>query len=435
MGAALRDASLVEHHDLVTVANGAQPVGDHDDGDAASPQGVVDALFCEGIKRAGGLVREQDGRIGRQRACDLQSLALPAAEVPAAFGDEGVIAAIASHDLVVALCVAGSGDHLGVLEARVPHGEVLAHGGRKQHHTLIDGRYRAEHHVSGHLGALDAVKEHLARPRGYVAVDELDQAGLARPRGTDDGHALTGLDREAEVIDQRGHTAPIAEGDVAQLDSARQSQPADECRHTRGRALASAAVGAGIEHIVDALQVRSKHLQPVGEEREAPDRSEEDPRQRHEADQRSDSHVARHHPQTPDREDRGRRHQGREQRQRECYMAQQHEALPGNQLAGRQPAPAGKEIILPGSGTKVIHVRQPGCFDARQSSLFAAQLPFVIGAQAAEHVHSGQHAEGRCDHDGAEHHVHGHQHRRDEHAGHQVDGNPRRCHRRVRSDA
>ena len=68
-------------------------MGDDQAGAASPPQVLVDRLLGQRIERAGRLVEDQDGRASGQRAGDLETLTLAAAEVLAALGDRVVVAA------------------------------------------------------------------------------------------------------------------------------------------------------------------------------------------------------------------------------------------------------------------------------------------------------------------------------------------------------
>ena len=87
MGPAFDDAALLEHDDLVAVADRAQPVGDDQAGTAPAAEVEVDRQLGLRVERARRLVEHEHRRLQRQRAGDLHPLALPAAEVPSVLGD------------------------------------------------------------------------------------------------------------------------------------------------------------------------------------------------------------------------------------------------------------------------------------------------------------------------------------------------------------
>src|SRR6185503_15772452 len=103
VGAALDDAPALEHEDLVGRADGREAVRDHE-GRAAAPQArerVLDVALALAVEARGGLVEDQDARLGQQRARDRDALALAAGELDAALADDRVVALLeAAHELV-----------------------------------------------------------------------------------------------------------------------------------------------------------------------------------------------------------------------------------------------------------------------------------------------------------------------------------------------
>src|SRR5258707_145374 len=92
--AGLDDAAVVQHDDLIGVADGGQPVRDGDGG-AAPGQGVERLLhgpFGLGVQRAGGLVEHEHARIAQQGPGDGDALLFPAGEAVPARSDHGVVA-------------------------------------------------------------------------------------------------------------------------------------------------------------------------------------------------------------------------------------------------------------------------------------------------------------------------------------------------------
>ena len=82
MAAAFDHPAAVDDEDLVGVANGAQPVSD-DDGRAAAeqhPHGALDALLALRVHAAGGLVQDEDARVGEQRPGEADQLPLSGRE-------------------------------------------------------------------------------------------------------------------------------------------------------------------------------------------------------------------------------------------------------------------------------------------------------------------------------------------------------------------
>jgi hypothetical protein len=80
--AGLDDAAVVEHGDLVGVADGGQAVRDGDGGSALGQgvEGLLDGPFGFGVQSAGGLVEDEYARVAQQGAGDGDALFLSAGE-------------------------------------------------------------------------------------------------------------------------------------------------------------------------------------------------------------------------------------------------------------------------------------------------------------------------------------------------------------------
>jgi hypothetical protein len=78
--AALHHPALLQHEDLVGRADGAEAVRDDERrAPAAQPrERLLDERLALRVERAGGLVEDEDARVGQQRAGDGDALPLPA---------------------------------------------------------------------------------------------------------------------------------------------------------------------------------------------------------------------------------------------------------------------------------------------------------------------------------------------------------------------
>jgi len=85
--APLDDAMIIDHQDLVGVADGAQPVGDDQAGAVCHKrtQALLDKQLGARIHRAGGLVQDEDARVLEDGPSDGQKLAVAVAEHGASF--------------------------------------------------------------------------------------------------------------------------------------------------------------------------------------------------------------------------------------------------------------------------------------------------------------------------------------------------------------
>ena len=120
VAAALDDAALLDHQDLVGVAHRAQTVRDDHRRAAAEEHvhGPRDALLALGVDARGGLVEDEDARVGQQRAREADELPLAGREAAAALLDVGVVAVRQALDEVVHADDAGHAPDL--VEAGAP---------------------------------------------------------------------------------------------------------------------------------------------------------------------------------------------------------------------------------------------------------------------------------------------------------------------------
>src|ERR1700748_954017 len=100
MPAALGDAAAVEHHDLVGVDDGGEPVRNHQGGAAAAHlfQRALDLLLGAGVERAGCLVEQEDVRVLEDGAGNRHPLLLATRQLQPALADHAVVALRQGHD-------------------------------------------------------------------------------------------------------------------------------------------------------------------------------------------------------------------------------------------------------------------------------------------------------------------------------------------------
>lgn len=101
--AALNDAAMLHHADLVAVLYGAQAVCDND---AGAPfkhleERLLHQAFALGVQGAGGLVQDQDRWVLEHGASDAQALFLATTKAVATIADVGLVAAFEPGDKVV----------------------------------------------------------------------------------------------------------------------------------------------------------------------------------------------------------------------------------------------------------------------------------------------------------------------------------------------
>ena len=201
MGAHTHEMPVVQHQNLVCLAQGCRALGHekHRGVPGKRPQGLAQRRVGGEVQRAGAVIQDEDIGLSHQGAGDGQPLALAAGEVPAAL----------LHDLVEPQGLApdklgGLGGLQGVPEilvggVLVAPEEVGADGageelGFLEHHAhlLADLLFRP-------LPGRAAEDGHGAGGGVVEPGDQVHQAGLARAGAADDADGLPGTGGEGDV--------------------------------------------------------------------------------------------------------------------------------------------------------------------------------------------------------------------------------------------
>lgn len=125
VAASLDDLAVLHDDDLIAVADGGQPVGYDHAGTAPAFDIVHDLFFHKGIQGAGGLVHDQNRRVGDQRAGDLQTLALPAGHIITALCQDILICPGLLRDDIMDAGVLCRLYHVLLQNALIPHGQII----------------------------------------------------------------------------------------------------------------------------------------------------------------------------------------------------------------------------------------------------------------------------------------------------------------------
>ena len=114
MRAVVEQAAALEHGDLVGERDRRQAVGDDERRAARHDllQRALDLLLGRRVDGRGGVVEDQDARVGEQRAGDRDALALAARQRQAALADARVVAVGQRLDEAVRLRALGGRDDL-----------------------------------------------------------------------------------------------------------------------------------------------------------------------------------------------------------------------------------------------------------------------------------------------------------------------------------
>ena len=164
--AALRDAAVIEHHDLVGQRDGGRPVGDDERGAVVGDllQGAADLELRLHVDAGGGVVQDEDARVHHEGARDGDALPLAAAEREAAFADDRVVALGEGLDELIGLGGLRGLAHLVVGGLRTAQADVLGDRLAEQERVLVDDADVTAQVGEAQVAHVLAVHEH-ATPR------------------------------------------------------------------------------------------------------------------------------------------------------------------------------------------------------------------------------------------------------------------------------
>ena len=234
MGAALDDASVVEHEDLIGVADRGQAVRDRDRG--APPGQLVErklhGALGLGVERGGGLVEDQYGRVAKDRARDRDALLLAAGEAIAALADGRVVAVGQRGDELVDLRRPRRLLDLPVAGLRTGEAQILADGGVEEVGLLRDQAHRGGQRGERGVAYVDPVDAHAAALGLVQARDEVGERGLARAGLADQRGGRAGGDLGTDLAQRPAGALGVAKPHFAQAHVA-----AHALQRARGGAL------------------------------------------------------------------------------------------------------------------------------------------------------------------------------------------------------
>ena len=193
-------------------------MGDDDSGAPEAAEGFRHLLLGDVVESAGGLVKHDDLRFGRDGSGDHQPLLLSAGNAAAALRNDGMH--VHRHPLNV-LCDSRHPCRLpGVFKTQPwsRNHDVGIDVSRKEGAVLHDDTDIAadRFHIQG--VEVFSVKIDRSRLRLFKTQQNPHQRGLAAAGFADDGHILVGPDLQGQVVDDLRPIRRILEGDVAQLN-------------------------------------------------------------------------------------------------------------------------------------------------------------------------------------------------------------------------
>src|ERR1035437_2875179 len=216
------DAALLKHGDAVGAANGAEAMGDHDHGAALHQVGKrgLYQRFALGVKRGGGLVEDENGRVLEDGAGDGDALAFAAGKPEAFFADDGVVALRHAQDEVVREGVARGLCHHAGFHVWSSVGDVVAHGVVEQNGLLRDLGNLAAERGKRHIAQVVTIDEDAAGGDVEEARDEIDEGGLPCPAGTDQRKNFAGIYLQVDVVQDLvlAFLGRVREADILEAD-------------------------------------------------------------------------------------------------------------------------------------------------------------------------------------------------------------------------
>ena len=123
------------------------------------------------------------------------------------------------HDLFVDLSVPGREDHLVVLDAVVPHLDVVLNRVFKKNDILVHHRKRTRQHVAVDLTQRFAVQKDFSAPGLVQTGNQFGKGGLSAAGGADKRDTLAGLQLQVKILDQRFGQRGITKGHVAHAET------------------------------------------------------------------------------------------------------------------------------------------------------------------------------------------------------------------------
>ena len=104
-----RDPAFAQDNDEISPADLRQAMRDDEGRSSARGvgDGALDLIFGGRVNCGGGIIQDQNARVGQEGACQRNALALSAGERDAAFTDDGIVGLVKFQDEV--MCLRGDG--------------------------------------------------------------------------------------------------------------------------------------------------------------------------------------------------------------------------------------------------------------------------------------------------------------------------------------
>ena len=204
MTALLDDGAVLHHQDAVGVPYGGKAVGDDKAGAALHQRvhGLLDFQLRARVHAGGGLVENEDGGVGEDGAGDGKQLPLPLGEAGNFVAEHRIVPQRHGADEVVGTRRLCRRKDLFVRGVGLAIGDVVADGAAEQPGILQDHAHQGAQVPAGHAGNVHAVDGNAPALQFVKPHQQVDQRGLARPGGADDGDFVARPGREGHVLHQ-----------------------------------------------------------------------------------------------------------------------------------------------------------------------------------------------------------------------------------------
>ncbi len=203
--ALFNETAVVDDEHLVSLADGAQAVGD-DEGGAPGHEAqerFLNVEFGARIDAARGFVQDQDARVGEEGAGDGQQLALALAEIVSLFGDLGLVALRQAADEPVGIGQFGRCSNLFIRGIETAVTDIVDYAAGKEEGVLQhDSQLLADRFLL-HRPNVAAVNQNGAGINIVKAAQEADDRRFARSGRADEGNGFSWCGAEGDIGQDR----------------------------------------------------------------------------------------------------------------------------------------------------------------------------------------------------------------------------------------
>src|SRR5712691_3679715 len=213
------DASVLQHHDLVGIADGREAMGNHNGSTSLQDalQGTLDEHFRVGVDIRCGLVQDEDTGIADNGAGEAEQLSLANAQVHTTLGEGCIVALCQGHDEVVRPNRLGGGNPVRITGGCASVEDVLLDGPGEQVGLLEDHAHLAYQRLASHVPDVKAIDHDPALGDISEAVQQGGQRTLASAGRAYQGDRFSWPDVQIDILEYFD-AWDVVEGDVCKGD-------------------------------------------------------------------------------------------------------------------------------------------------------------------------------------------------------------------------